>query len=158
MLKLDFGCGEKPPPGFIGMDTFSYPNTSIVGSILNSPFKSEVFDEIRSYHVIEHIERKYYGILWEELARICKKGAVVTTTVPYWSHYTSIIAGHVSFHNEDIFEIEFKCSVIGKYFECVSITFKYEDEYQNKSEGDKYWARKHLLNTVKEMTVVMKKK
>jgi len=61
----------------------------INGSILALPFPDDSFDLVCAFDVIEHVENDLLAI--SEMKRVCKKGGMLTVTVPafmsLWSHH-----------------------------------------------------------------------
>jgi ubiquinone/menaquinone biosynthesis C-methylase UbiE len=100
---LDAGCGNgknmmKTSHNFIGVDTceellnivrtkaIKQNKTNILdlilGSVTNLPFKNQQFDGVMSIAVVHHIKSFSKRIkAFEELIRVCKKGAQVLITV-----------------------------------------------------------------------------
>lgn len=165
-MKLDFGCGKKCPKGTVGMDIFpfkaqssDYSDVSVIGDITKGlPFKNESFTDVRSYHVLEHVDLKYYSNIWKELARVLVPGGRLVTCVPYWTHDSAIITGHRSFHNEMFYERSLESGELGKYFTLIRFEYKYTDEFVEKSEPEKIFARKHYLNSVETLVIKLKRK
>ncbi|RLJ09145.1 MAG: hypothetical protein DRP13_01055 [Candidatus Aenigmatarchaeota archaeon] len=51
------------------------------------PFKDNVFDEVRIYHVLEHLEKPIK--VMEEVWRILKPNGIVKIKIPYWKLLTT---------------------------------------------------------------------
>jgi hypothetical protein len=92
-LRLDLGSGDRPSPGFKGVDVS--PVTDFTFDLCDGkpwPFKSDSVDEMRSSHFVEHIDACYLNVggkridalLWffDEAFRIAKPGAVFTVIWP----------------------------------------------------------------------------
>ena len=104
MKKLDLGCGSSKKNGFIGVDLLPLKGVDIVHSLTDFPypFENDSIDEIWMDNVLEHLPTPVRVV--EELHRICKSGAKITISVPYFrSMYAFIDPTHVNF-----FSISFK--------------------------------------------------
>jgi predicted SAM-dependent methyltransferase len=92
-LKLDLGCGQRPTEGFQGVDVAEGEGVDFVVDLFQYPwpFDDRSVREVVSNHLIEHIPhyRPEYGgvdgfwMFFNELYRICRKGAKLTFTTPY---------------------------------------------------------------------------
>lgn len=92
-LKLDLGCGARPTEGFQGVDIVGGEGVDYQVDLFQYPwpFEDRSVREVVSNHLIEHIPhyRPEYGgvdgfwMFFNELHRICRKGAKVTLTCPY---------------------------------------------------------------------------
>jgi len=93
-LKLDLGCGQRVTEGFKGVDIVEGDGIEFGGVDLFQPpwpFEDNTVREVVSNHLIEHIPHyrpEYDGVdgfwvFFNELYRICKKGAKLTFTCPY---------------------------------------------------------------------------
>lgn len=81
MLKVDIGCGESKPPGYIGVDIYSGPGVDIVADISKVfPFHTSTVDVLRAHDVIEHLPDRINTM--NEIWRVCKPGARVDLRVP----------------------------------------------------------------------------
>lgn len=92
-LKLDLGCGQRTVEGFQGVDISPGEGVDYVVDLFQYPwpFKDRSVREVVSSHLIEHIPHyrpEYNGVdgfwmFFNELYRICQKGAKVTLHCPY---------------------------------------------------------------------------
>jgi len=84
--KLDIGCGNKKPDGYIGIDTsyFEYPEGEFIQADINCPlpFKDNSFVEIRASQIIEHINNAKKIDFINEMHRLLKMGGVFTVEFP----------------------------------------------------------------------------
>lgn len=81
MLKVDIGCGDSKPDGFVGVDICPGANVDIVADISQTfPFEDNSVDELRAYDVIEHLPDRINTM--NEIWRVCKPGAMVDLVVP----------------------------------------------------------------------------
>jgi len=90
MIRLDFGCGVKKLPEFIGIDLLNLPGIDCVADLTQSwPFASESVDDARASHFIEHLDGKQRVHFFNELYRVLKTGASCLVICPHWSHYVA---------------------------------------------------------------------
>ena len=83
---LNVGCGKTRIPNSIGLDSVRLKGYTDVVHDLNTipyPFKSNSFNEVHLYHVLEHLE-KPLAVL-EELHRIMKKDGILHIRTPHFS-------------------------------------------------------------------------
>lgn len=93
VLKLDFGCGPNPKPGFEGVDRYPFDGKVKWVFDLSSkerwPWKDSSVDEAHASHFIEHLTN--LGGKWErvwffnELYRVLKPGAGCLLIFPHWA-------------------------------------------------------------------------
>jgi len=80
MKILDLGCGKNKfktsnlSDIVVGMDKYSLEGVDVVHDLEKTPypFNDNEFDEIRTHHVLEHIQN-FFGLM-EECHRILKPG------------------------------------------------------------------------------------
>ena len=85
-LKLNLGCGERPVPGYYGVDCVRLPAVDILAD-LNEPFcglPTDSVDEIVARHTVEHVVR--FLPLLAELHRVTRPGGRIVLTVPHFSN------------------------------------------------------------------------
>jgi FkbM family methyltransferase len=81
MLRVDIGCGDSKPDGFIGVDICPGDKVDIVADISQAfPFEDDSVDELRAYDVVEHLPDRLNTM--NEIWRVCKPGARVDIVVP----------------------------------------------------------------------------
>lgn len=92
MLSLDIGCGDYKR-GNVGIDKYRFSpeigaqthffktkaDVIAIGEYL--PFKSECFDRIVSFHVIEHSANP--ELFLKEAIRVCKNGGFIIIRCPH---------------------------------------------------------------------------
>ncbi len=83
---LDVGCGRNKTPGAIGMDSNPKTHADVVHDLGNAPypFADDEFDEIVSFHVIEHVPDVMAFVT--ELHRIAKPGGRIKIVTPHYSN------------------------------------------------------------------------
>ena len=87
-LKLNLGCGEKRPEGFINVDKYGEPDVRHDLETFPWPWEDNSVDEVLMIHVLEHLGQQpdvYIGI-FKELYRICQPDAVIRIAVPHHRH------------------------------------------------------------------------
>ena len=86
-VKISLGSGYNKQEGYISLD--KDPNTSPDAIVdLESdrlPFQNDSVDEVRAYHVLEHIGLGFFHLI-QEIYRVCKEGAFVDIVVPHHFH------------------------------------------------------------------------
>jgi glycosyltransferase involved in cell wall biosynthesis len=114
MLRVDIGCGDTKPEGFIGVDICAGPGVDIVADISKTlPFEDSSVDELRAYDVIEHLPDRINTM--NEIWRVCKPGAKIDIFVPSTDGRGAFQdPTHISFWNINSFQ----------YF-CVDFPFYY---------------------------------
>jgi len=158
---LDLGCGTRPKEGCIGIDRQCLQGVGIVADIDYSlPLKDDSVEGICSNYFMEHSADITF--LFKEIYRVCKNGATVELTVPY---YASINAfkdpTHKTFFTEDTFRYFSKDQwygsdyKIGVDFQLIKIKYHYSKIALILFPLRKY-LRRHFLNMAGAMTVTLK--
>lgn len=81
ILRVDLGCGDSKPEGFIGVDLVSGVGVDIVADLTQTfPFPDDSVDEVRAHNSVEHWPDRIHTM--NEIWRICKPGAKVDILVP----------------------------------------------------------------------------
>lgn len=90
-MKLNIGSGYKKYPGFTNVDSDKNCKPDYVLELddvnLVLPFDDNSVDEIKAYHIFEHIGAGYLKLL-QEVYRVCKSGAIIDVRVPHPNHET----------------------------------------------------------------------
>ena len=86
-MKINLGSGIKRYDGFLNVDSDPSVNPDFVVDIENEklPFLDNSVDEIKAYHIFEHIGANFFKFL-QELYRVCKHGAIIDVHVPHHRH------------------------------------------------------------------------
>jgi len=80
-LKLDLGCGDRKPPGYIGIDKKPGPGVDIVWDLERGiPFPDNKFDVVRAWHFLEHMPDPIF--IMDEAWRVLKPSGVLELEVP----------------------------------------------------------------------------
>jgi predicted SAM-dependent methyltransferase len=83
--KLHLGCGRDIKKGWVNVDIAPLPGVDMVVDLEKTPypFRDNEFSEIEAHHTFEHIGN--FMPMMEELHRICKPGAIIRVSVPYYA-------------------------------------------------------------------------
>lgn len=83
---LDVGCGKNKTPGAIGIDINPRTDADVIHDlgVMPYPFPDDEFDEVISWHVVEHVPDVMTFIA--ELYRITKDGGVIRLATPHYSN------------------------------------------------------------------------
>jgi SAM-dependent methyltransferase len=83
--RLNLGAGEEKPAGYINVDRHPLTGADIMHDLnrFPYPFADASIDEVRAFHVIEHLDRPFE--VMRELHRILKPGGVLHIKVPHFS-------------------------------------------------------------------------
>lgn len=88
-MKLNIGSGYKRYAGFVNVDSDKHCNPDIHINLddenLVLPFEDNSVEEIKAYHILEHIGNGYLRLL-QELYRVCKPDAILDIKVPHPNH------------------------------------------------------------------------
>lgn len=80
-LRVDLGCGDHKPDGFIGVDVAPGPGVDLVCDLTGRfPFETDSVAYLRAHDVIEHLPDRLHTM--NEIWRVCRGGAVVDIRVP----------------------------------------------------------------------------
>jgi len=84
-IRLDFGAGEGREPGYTSVDRQPLTNPDIAHdlNVFPYPFADSSIDEVRAFHVIEHLDRPFEAM--REIHRILKPGGLLHLKVPHFS-------------------------------------------------------------------------
>ncbi|MBT6051432.1 MAG: methyltransferase domain-containing protein [Candidatus Scalindua sp.] len=83
-MKINFGSGEKPLPGYINVDMSEKCNPDFVWDVRNTPFPEEWVgaDRIEADNIFEHIEAETLIKVINECNRVLKPGGELWIRVP----------------------------------------------------------------------------
>ncbi len=83
MRRLQLGCGNKPWHYCINLDKYKLFGVDVVHDLEKTPlpFKTNEFDEVHAYHVLEHIHN--FFPLMDEIWRILKPNGEFYLKVPH---------------------------------------------------------------------------
>jgi len=81
-MKLDVGCGFRKR-GDIGVDLRRTDEVDILADAHFLPFKEETFEEVCTYHLIEHVKNP--KAVLTEISQVLKAGGKLTVETPNFS-------------------------------------------------------------------------
>ena len=176
-LKLDLGCGQRVTEGFKGVDIVEGADVEYVVDLFQYPwpFEDKSVREVVSNHLVEHIPHyrpEYEGVdgfwmFFNELYRICRKGAKITISCPYakgdrgfWdpSHTRYIHEMNFYYLNPEWLAANgLDHYPISANFEIVTIDGQgVPDEIMNRNAEMQAQARSWYWNVVTDLTVHLK--
>lgn len=86
-ICVDLGCGSRKQKGYIGVDNKKLEGVDIVCDIEEGlPFEDNTIDRIYANFLFEHINN--FIRFMQEVYRVCRKGAIIKASFPYWSSAT----------------------------------------------------------------------
>lgn len=104
-LKINLGCGNKTYDRFVNIDKIKLPGVNLIWDLEKTPlpFKTNSVKEIICEHILEHVTN--YMPLLEEMHRICKPGAKIIISAPYYKYEGAYRdPTHVRFFTEHSFD------------------------------------------------------
>lgn len=180
-MKIELGCGHTKKEGYIGVDLI--PEADIQKDMLEylTELPENSVDAIRSFHSFEHLTKIDFLKVMKEILRVCKNGAQLEIGVPYFSQSVNIANPyHHMYFNEHTFrffcrESDDQHNVIPRnnlirdysfglwnsanegelpgYVRIMKIEYVYLDEFKEKNDDEKEFARMHYNNVVLEMNI-----
>jgi len=102
-LRVDLGCGDGKPAGFVGIDVKPGPGVDIVFDLEQGiPLPDACADVVRAYHVLEHLSDKER--IMSEVWRVLKPGGRFVFEVPSTKGEGAFAhPGHKSYWNRSSF-------------------------------------------------------
>jgi SAM-dependent methyltransferase len=87
IMKINIGGGLKRYEGFVNLDIDQNTNPDYLVNLETDrlPFEDNSVDEVRAWHILEHIGPGFFHLL-QEIYRVCKHGAVFDIQVPHPRH------------------------------------------------------------------------
>jgi 2-polyprenyl-3-methyl-5-hydroxy-6-metoxy-1,4-benzoquinol methylase len=82
---LDLGCGRAKTPGALGIDSNPNSDADVIHDLDMFPYPliDNSFDQVICNGIVEHLD-DIKGVM-EELHRICRPGATIMITTPYFT-------------------------------------------------------------------------
>lgn len=86
-MKINLGSGHKRYDGFLNVDSDPSTKPDFLVDLEKEklPFKDSSVEEIKAYHILEHIGPNFFTFL-QEIYRVCKNNAVIDVIVPHPRH------------------------------------------------------------------------
>lgn len=102
-LRVDLGCGDRKPPGFVGVDIAPGPDVDIVCDLNDRfPFETGTVDYLRAHDLVQQLPDRIRTM--NEIWRVCRDGATVDIRVPSTDGRGAFQdPSHVSFWNANSF-------------------------------------------------------
>lgn len=87
-LKLNLGCGESRPEGYVNVDKHGNPDVRHDLETFPWPWDDNSVSEVMMFHILEHLGEtvKIYQRIIQELYRICEPNAKIMIAVPHHRH------------------------------------------------------------------------
>lgn len=97
--KLDLGSGGRHFPGYVSLDRDPATKPDVCHDIeTRFPFEDNAFDEVRAFHILEHVHTEKKTFVMYEIWRVLKPGGVVEIEMPAFPFPESVQdPGHLSF-------------------------------------------------------------
>lgn len=80
--RLNIGCGDNKLEGYINLDVCSEfkPDICIDIRFHSLPLDDDSVEEVVMFHTLEHIEKRFWPFIFDEINRVlCKDGSFVLT-------------------------------------------------------------------------------
>ncbi len=171
-LKLNFGAGGYPNPGFKSVDLY-HADADFKVDLFKFPFpwKDGTVDAIYASNFIEHIPRKLRWPFFEECWRIMKHEAVMQIVVPSWkseraygdmTHEWPPVVAMSFFYLDRNWMVANKLTY-GPYdlkcnFEIAAGAGPIADAFSQRNQDVQAFAAVHYLEVYSDMWATLKKK
>jgi len=99
-MKINLGCGERPMPGFVNLDSRRLPGVDVVAVLPELPFEDNTASYIYACCVLEHFRLNDARILLKECLRALKKGGILRLSVPDF-----LAIAEIYLKNRNIYEV-----------------------------------------------------
>ncbi len=153
---VNLGAGPTKYPGSFGVDICRRAGVDLICDLEQPlPFLSDSVDTVQSSHVVEHIRN--FVSLMEEVYRICKPGATVLISVPYYTSRGAFTdPTHIRFFTEYTFQVfEPPTYGIKTNFRIVTTEFHTVRTFRIFPKRVQKWFRRYLWNVVDGITVTL---
>lgn len=133
MKILDLGCGKRKRPGSIGVDYSDRHNADVIHNlnVFPYPFFDQEIDQIYMDNVLEHLDDPLK--VMEEIYRICKPGARIEISVPYFrSLWAFIDPTHKNYFTVDSFAYYDPTHIICRRYDYTPARFLVEGIHFNR--------------------------
>lgn len=172
--KLDIACGQRKEPGFKGIDLAGDADITHDLFVYPWPIKTSSVAEIHCAHWVEHIPhyrpdwpKDGWWMFWEEVYRICKKGAEIRVAHPYvWNDRAFYDPTHIRFIHEITWYYLNKewreVNSLDHYdiaadFDIITINGQgLSDEYMARSTEQQTFQKDHYKNIVGDLEIILK--
>lgn len=105
-IKLEFGGGGSPLPGYLNCDMVGGDNTEFVINVQEPlPFPDNWADEIIGIHILEHMPWTYVDKIFKEWTRVLSTRGLMIIEVPNMKEvFQGVLNGtwHLQFRNDNL--------------------------------------------------------
>jgi predicted SAM-dependent methyltransferase len=174
MYRVDLGCGDNKPEGWIGVDICETPSADKVHDLTQAPwpFEDNSVDEARCSHFFEHLSPVERIVFMNELWRVLKPGAGCTFITPRGyerqvqdpTHkWPPVVSATYLYFSKEWLEI----NKLSHYREMLNIVADFEvrpmqisvtPEFAVRSDEHKLFAVQHYANAAVDLIVLVVKK
>jgi predicted SAM-dependent methyltransferase len=89
-MKLNLGCGDKPIPGYVNIDTRLLPGVDVAASFFDLPYTKGAIQEIYMCHSLEHTPLMKVQPLLSYLSDLLRDDGQLYISVPDFSILSSL--------------------------------------------------------------------
>jgi len=90
--KLDLGSGGRHYAGYISLDKDPATKPDVVHDIERKfPFVDNEFDEVRAFHILEHVHTEKKTFVMYEIWRVLKSGGIVEIEMPAFPYVQAVM-------------------------------------------------------------------
>lgn len=168
--KLNLGCGLNYRKEYINIDKLTNIKTDLVTDFEQRncfvSIEDDSIEEVLIFEVLEHISNLMPFM--KEVWRVCKNGAKVHITVPYWSHYLSVIdpthirrfhEGTFQFFTKEFYKTQINTSAsqlpIDFDFKINKIDYIPDDNYKLCSKEELAALKDSMINVIKQLYICL---
>ena len=92
MNKLDLGSGGRRFPGYATLDKDPTVKPDYVHDIEEKfPFPDNHFNEVRAFHILEHIHTEKKNFVMYEIWRVLQPGGILNIEMPTFPHPQAVM-------------------------------------------------------------------
>ncbi len=105
MTKLNLGSGMDESEGYVRLDCSPRAPVDVRGDMRALPFVDGAFEEVKAFHVLEHLEKRDHVQALNEAHRVLAPGGRIAVEVPVFPFPLAIAdPTHLSFWHSMTFE------------------------------------------------------
>ncbi len=142
--KLNLGCGNSYKEGWVNLDRDKSIKADAYADLndMKLPFEDNTFNYILFNHTIEHLDCNLnLMILFDEIARVLKKGGTLELNLPHYSHWNA----YKMVHNK---AFNFRNFVSLPQFEVISARYGMTVKHNSWLVKDRKWYSRLFNNTI----------
>lgn len=155
-VAIDLGAGPSKAPESFGFDIVPRAGVDLSCDLEQPlPLRDNCVDKIYSAHVVEHVRN--FIQLMEEIYRVCKPGATVIISVPYYTSRGAFTdPTHIRFFTEYTFQaFETRAYGMKCEYKIQSTEFHVVRSFKIYPKIVQKWCRRYLWNVVDGITVTL---